>query len=107
MNTTILSELHLIEERILTWPDSVPTWAIPAMDADAAFESLEGHLLDVLTRIGNLPEKEKLLFKPILEEFEQRIKDHHKKIEVQLLELQHSFSTNMSYLNAAKAYNQF
>lgn len=95
--------LHIIEERILGWPDNVPLWA-PDTDPDVAFEGLEVELQQLLAQIAALPQEDRAEFKPLISSFHDTIQQHHIATEQRLKEMQSVVDTSFRYVKAVRAY---
>lgn len=100
---SLREHLHIIEERILGWPDNVPLWA-PGTDPDVAFEGLEMELKQLLAEIAALPSEDRSEFKPLISAFHENIKQHHIETEQRLKEMQSTVDTNFQYIKAVRAY---
>jgi hypothetical protein len=100
---SLREHLHIIEERILGWPDNVPLWA-PDTDPDVAFEGLEVDLQQLLAQIAALPAEDRAEFKPLISAFHENIHQHHIATEQRLKEMQSVVDTSFQYVKAVRAY---
>jgi hypothetical protein len=100
---SLREQLHIIEERILGWPDNVPTWA-PNIDPDIAFEGLEVELQQLLTKISALPAEERAELKATISAFQEKMQRHHTETEQRLKEMQTTVDTSFQYIKAVRAY---
>lgn len=98
---SLKENLRIIEERILGWPDNVPS----ADDPDLAFEALEEQLRQLLAKIAALPAEERAEFKSLISTFHDNIQQHHVATEQRLREIQSAVDTNLQYVKAARAYS--
>ncbi|MES2253123.1 MAG: hypothetical protein V4482_05525 [Pseudomonadota bacterium] len=96
-------QLRYIEERILGWPDNVPTWA-PGMDPDIAFNNLESELQHVLNQISTLSPNERDEIKAIITTFQKNIQRHHMETEQRLTDMKNTVDTSFKYVKAVRAY---
>ena len=100
---SLREHLQVIEERILGWPDNVPSWA-PDTDPDVAFEGLEVDLQQLLAQIAALPSEDRSEFKPLISSFHENIQQHHIATEKRLKEMQSGVDTSFQYVKAVRAY---
>jgi len=96
-------QLRCIEERILGWPDNVPTWA-PGMDPDTAFNNLESELQHVLNQISTLSYIERDEIKSIITTFQKNIQRHHVETEHRLNIMKNTVDISFKYVKAVRAY---
>jgi phosphoribosylanthranilate isomerase len=101
---SLREKLNLIQERILGWPDNVPSWS-PETDPDLAFENLEAELRQLLDQIAVLSNEERATFKQVIADFHENIQKHHIETEKRLKEMQASVDTNLQYVKAIRAYS--
>ena len=100
---SLREHLHIIEERILGWPDNVPLWA-PDTDPDVAFERLEAELQQLLAQIAALPPADRAEFKSLISAFHENIQQHHVATEQRLKDMQSVVDTSFQYVKAVRAY---
>jgi len=100
---SLREHLHIIEERILGWPDNVPLWA-PGTDPDVAFEGLEVELQQLLAQIAALSPEDRSEFKSLISAFQDNIQQHHIETEQRLKEMQSVVDTSFQYVKAVRAY---
>jgi hypothetical protein len=103
MNSSLRDNLKLIQQRILGWPDNVPSWS-SELDPDVAFETLETELQQLLSRIAALPSDERATFKAAIADFHDSIQRHHIETERRLKDMQTTVDTNFQYVKAVRAY---
>ena len=100
---SLREHLHIIQERILGWPDNVSSWA-PDTDPDIAFEGLEIELKQLLAQIAALSSEDRAEFTSLISAFHENIKLHHTETERRLKEMQSVVDTNFQYIKAVRAY---
>ncbi len=98
-------KLELVAERILGWPDNVPSWAYD-MNPDIAFHVLESELQSILNDVFTLPPDQKKEMPTVIQHFQEKMRAHHQETEKRLREIQDEGDKSFQYINAARAYTQ-
>jgi hypothetical protein len=97
------SKLLQLQDRILTWPQSVPEYA-PDEDPDIVFDRLYNELEELMSTFVQMDENDRKEMDAALRDFQARMQAHYDNVQKQLEAVSSGFGDNLQYLKAAKAY---